>query len=144
MRGFLSYTKPKGYRKFKGAANQRPEIAMAYSFFNTRTPGYHVEVDRVKAKRLGVAVSNVYGTMSSYMGSRYINDFTRYGRNFRHPFCSCLAVKAQLLTLFFSVYHQRRTRAGTVKDKSAGFNPGVYHRTLKGKCQDIHRIVLFT
>jgi HAE1 family hydrophobic/amphiphilic exporter-1 len=69
--------------QFLGAANQRPEIAMAYSFFNTRTPGYHVEVDRVKAKRLGVSVSEVYNTMSSYMGSRYINDFTRYGRNFR-------------------------------------------------------------
>ncbi len=50
--------------QFLGAANQRPEIAMAYSFFNTRTPGYHVEVDRVKAKRLGVPVSEVYNTMS--------------------------------------------------------------------------------
>ncbi|WP_224995263.1 efflux RND transporter permease subunit [Cesiribacter sp. SM1] len=69
--------------QFLGAANQRPEIAMAYSFFNTRTPGYHLEVDREKAKRLGVAVSDVYATMATYMGSRYVNDFTRYGRNFR-------------------------------------------------------------
>lgn len=69
--------------QFLGAANQRPEIAMAYSFFNTRTPGYHLEVDRVKAKRLGVSVADVYSTMSTYMGSRYVNDFTRYGRNFR-------------------------------------------------------------
>ncbi|MCC9137398.1 efflux RND transporter permease subunit [Pontibacter silvestris] len=69
--------------QFLMAANQRPEIAMAYSFFNTRTPGYHVDVDREQAKRLGVSISDIYATMSSYMGSRYINDFTRYGRNFR-------------------------------------------------------------
>ncbi|AHM60326.1 hydrophobe/amphiphile efflux-1 (HAE1) family transporter [Flammeovirgaceae bacterium 311] len=69
--------------QFLGAANERPEIAMAYSFFNTRTPGYHLEVDREKAKRLGVSVSDVYTTMATYMGSRYVNDFTRYGRNFR-------------------------------------------------------------
>lgn len=69
--------------QFLGAANQRPEIAMAYSFFTAKTPGYHVDVDREKAKRLGVSISDVYATMSTYMGSRYVNDFTRYGRNFR-------------------------------------------------------------
>lgn len=69
--------------QFLGAANQRPEIAAAYSFFNTRTPGYHLEVDREKAKRLGINVADIYATMSTYMGSRYVNDFTRYGRNFR-------------------------------------------------------------
>ncbi len=69
--------------QFLGAINQRPEIAMAYSFFNTRTPGYHLDVDRQKAKRLGVNVADVYATMATYMGSRYVNDFTRYGRNFR-------------------------------------------------------------
>ncbi|RNI28335.1 multidrug efflux RND transporter permease subunit [Rufibacter immobilis] len=69
--------------QFLMAANQRPEIAMAYSFFNTRTPGYHVDVDREKVKKLGISLTDVYATMSSYMGSRYINDFTRYGRNYR-------------------------------------------------------------
>ena len=69
--------------QFLAAANQRPEISMAYSFFTAKTPGYFIEVDRDKAKRLGVAVSDVFNTMSSYMGSQYINDFTRYGRNFR-------------------------------------------------------------
>ncbi|MBJ6118179.1 multidrug efflux RND transporter permease subunit [Pontibacter sp. BT310] len=69
--------------QFLGAANQRPEIAMAYSFFTAKTPGYHVDVDREKAKRLGVNIADVYATMSTYMGSRYVNDFTRYGRNFR-------------------------------------------------------------
>ncbi|NML24063.1 multidrug efflux RND transporter permease subunit [Pseudoflavitalea sp. G-6-1-2] len=70
-------------RKFLGAVNQRPEIAMAYTFFNTRTPSYKVNVDREKAKKLGVAVNDVYSTMSTLLGSSYVNDFNIYGRNFR-------------------------------------------------------------
>lgn len=68
---------------FLAAANQRPEIAMAYSFFTAKTPGYHVTVDREKAKKLGVPLTEIFTTMSNYMGSTYVNDFTRYGRNFR-------------------------------------------------------------
>jgi HAE1 family hydrophobic/amphiphilic exporter-1 len=69
--------------KYMGAINQRPEIRGAFTFFNAKTPGYHVAVNREKAKKLGIPLSSVYNTISSYMGSAYINDFTRYGRNFR-------------------------------------------------------------
>jgi len=70
-------------RKFLGAVNQRPEIAMAFTFFTTRTPAYQVNVDREKAKKLGVQVSDVFTTMSTLLGSSYVNDFNLYGRNFR-------------------------------------------------------------
>lgn len=70
-------------RQFLAAANQRPEIGMAYTLFNSNTPNYLVKVDREQAKRMGVPVSNVYGTISSFLGSSYVNDFTRYGRSFR-------------------------------------------------------------
>lgn len=69
--------------RFMMAANQREEIGGAFTFFNAQTPSYQVEVDRVKARRLGVPLSSVYNTISNYMGSLYINDFVRYGRNFR-------------------------------------------------------------
>jgi HAE1 family hydrophobic/amphiphilic exporter-1 len=69
--------------KFLGAVNQRKEIAGAFTFFNARTPGYRVTVDREKAKKLGIPLTSVYNTISSYMGSSYVNDFTKYGRNFR-------------------------------------------------------------
>ncbi|GAA0878838.1 multidrug efflux RND transporter permease subunit [Algoriphagus jejuensis] len=69
--------------QFLQAANARPELAMAYSFFTAKTPGYHVEVDREKIKKLGVSMTDVFSTMSSMMGSTYVNDFTKYGRNFR-------------------------------------------------------------
>ena len=69
--------------KFLMAANQRPEIGMAYTLFNSKSPNYKLNVDREMAKRMGVPVSNIYSTISSYLGSSYVNDFTKYGRNFR-------------------------------------------------------------
>ncbi|MBL7734086.1 MAG: multidrug efflux RND transporter permease subunit [Chitinophagaceae bacterium] len=62
---------------------QRPEIAAAYTFFNARTPSYQVDVDKEQAKKLGVLVSDVYATLSTFLGSSYVNDFNLYGRNFR-------------------------------------------------------------
>jgi HAE1 family hydrophobic/amphiphilic exporter-1 len=69
--------------KFLAAVNQRPEIGVAYTLFNTRTPNYNVHVDREQAKKMGVSIGAIYRTISAYLGSSYINDFTKYGRNFR-------------------------------------------------------------
>lgn len=70
-------------QKFLAALNQRPEIGMAYTFFNTRTPTYKIDVDREKAKQLNVNISSVYTTLSTLLGSSYVNDINLYGRNFR-------------------------------------------------------------
>lgn len=69
--------------KFLMAANQRPEIGMAYTLFNSKTPNYLVKVDRDQAKRMGVSIGSIYSTISSYLGNSYVNDFTKYGRSFR-------------------------------------------------------------
>jgi hydrophobic/amphiphilic exporter-1 (mainly G- bacteria), HAE1 family len=70
-------------RKFLAEVNQRPEIGGAYTFFGTHTPSYRVDVDKEKAKKMGVSVADIYGTMSTLLGSSYVNDFNLYGRNFR-------------------------------------------------------------
>ncbi|QKJ30894.1 multidrug efflux RND transporter permease subunit [Mucilaginibacter mali] len=70
-------------QNFVAAANKRPEIGKAFSFFTARTPAYQLTIDREKAKRLGVQISDVNNALQTYMGSAYINDFTIYGRNFR-------------------------------------------------------------
>jgi HAE1 family hydrophobic/amphiphilic exporter-1 len=70
-------------RNFLGEVNKRPEIAMAYTFFNARTPSYQIDVDREKTKKLGVQVSDVFSSLSTLLGSSYVNDFNLYGRNFR-------------------------------------------------------------
>ncbi|WP_159469956.1 efflux RND transporter permease subunit [Dyadobacter sp. 3J3] len=70
-------------QKFLGAVNQRPEIGMAYTFFNAKTPSYQIDVDRDKTKKLGIQVNDVFNTLSTLLGSTYVNDFNLYGRNFR-------------------------------------------------------------
>ncbi len=70
-------------REFLGRVNKRPEIAMAYTFFNARTPSYQIDVDREKTKKLGVQVNDVFNSLSTLLGSSYVNDFNLYGRNFR-------------------------------------------------------------
>ncbi len=67
---------------FVAEANKQPEIAGAFTFFSAHTPGYQVDVDRDKCKKLGLNLADVYNTMQMYMGSTYINQLTIYGRNF--------------------------------------------------------------
>jgi HAE1 family hydrophobic/amphiphilic exporter-1 len=77
---------------FMAAANRRPEIARAITFFNARTPNYQLTVDRDKCKKMGVDLAEVFNTIQTFLGSSYINDFTIYNRNFH--------VIAQADTLF--------------------------------------------
>jgi HAE1 family hydrophobic/amphiphilic exporter-1 len=70
-------------RIFLAKLNSRPEIGGAYTFFTSHTPSYQVDVDKEQAKKLGVNVADVYNTMSTLLGSSYVNDFNLYGRNFR-------------------------------------------------------------
>lgn len=68
---------------FLAEVNKRPEIGGAFSFFTTHTPSYKIDIDRERAKKLGVLVSDAYSTLSTLLGSSYVNDFNIYGRNFR-------------------------------------------------------------
>jgi len=70
-------------QKFLGAIRKRPEIASGFSFFTANTPGYKLDIDRQKAKKLGVSITEVGNALRTYLGSAYINDFTLYGRTFR-------------------------------------------------------------
>jgi hydrophobe/amphiphile efflux-1 (HAE1) family protein len=69
-------------QNFLGALNKRPEISRAFSFFTARTPAYQLTIDREKAKKLGVSITDINTTMQTYMGSTFVNDFTIYGRDF--------------------------------------------------------------
>ena len=96
---------------FIGELNKRPEIARAFSFFTARTPGYKVDVDREKCKKLGVSIADVYNTLQTYLGSRYINDFTIYGRNFRVVAQADTAFRADIKNL--DMYYVKN-QAGTM------------------------------
>ncbi|MFA7172051.1 MAG: efflux RND transporter permease subunit [Kiritimatiellia bacterium] len=60
--------------KMIGVLNAMPEVMMAFSGYNARTPALKVEVDRVKAELMNVPVSAVFATLQNYLGSRYVND----------------------------------------------------------------------
>ncbi len=66
-----------------GAASQDPRLRSVFSSFTANTPIIDVEVDRDKAKALGVSLDQVYGAMQLFMGSQYINDFNYANRTYR-------------------------------------------------------------
>jgi len=70
-------------RDFLTAARQRPELASLFTSFDPTYPQVKVELDREKARSLGVAVNDVFQAMSAAMGGAYVNDFNRFGRLYR-------------------------------------------------------------
>ena len=64
------------------AAKADPTIQSAFTPFRAQVPQLAVKVDRSQAETLGVAVGDVFDTLQSYLGSTYINLFTRFGHNF--------------------------------------------------------------
>jgi multidrug efflux pump len=61
-------------------ASQTPELGPTFSSYQINVPQLNVDLDRVKAKQLGVSVTDVFNTMQVYLGSQYVNDFNRFGR----------------------------------------------------------------
>jgi HAE1 family hydrophobic/amphiphilic exporter-1 len=70
-------------RTFLEAARQRSELASLFTSFDPNYPQVKVELDREKARTLGVSVSDVFQAMSASMGGTYVNDFNRFGRLYR-------------------------------------------------------------
>jgi HAE1 family hydrophobic/amphiphilic exporter-1 len=58
-------------------------IRLVLSSFRANIPEYTIEVDRVKAQSLGVSVDQVFNTLAGYLGSSYVNQFTKFGRTFQ-------------------------------------------------------------
>ncbi|HKO89388.1 MAG TPA: multidrug efflux RND transporter permease subunit [Burkholderiales bacterium] len=67
----------------KMKAYQTPELMNVFSSFQINVPQIYANLDREKAKRMGVPVTDVFNTMQIYMGSLYVNDFNRFGRTYR-------------------------------------------------------------
>jgi multidrug efflux pump len=66
-----------------GKGNSQPGLVGLFSSFSANQPQLYVDVDRVKAKKQGVALDNVFETLQVYLGSAYINDITLFNRNWQ-------------------------------------------------------------
>ncbi|GGE69190.1 transporter [Streptosporangium jomthongense] len=64
-------------------ANQRKDLSRVYSTYRANIPQYLLEVDRNKAKALGIQLSDIFSTLQAQLGSLYVNDFTLFGKNYR-------------------------------------------------------------
>jgi hydrophobe/amphiphile efflux-1 (HAE1) family protein len=64
-------------------ANASGRVVGVVTGLRTNVPQYSVEIDRTKAKTLGLSLSDVFGTLQAFLGGYYVNDFNRFGRVFR-------------------------------------------------------------
>ena len=64
-------------------ANRTPGLVQVFTLFNTSTPQVYADIDRTKAEMLGVPITRFFDTLSTYMGSTFVNDFNILGRTYR-------------------------------------------------------------
>ena len=70
-------------RAFLTAARQRPELGSLFTSFDPNYPQVKVDLDREKARSVGVPINDVFQAMSASLGGSYVNDFNRFGRLYR-------------------------------------------------------------
>ncbi len=68
---------------FLGAASKDPMLGGVQTLWRATVPQLAVEVDREKAKALGVPLEDLYGTLAATLGSYYVNDFNKFGRTWQ-------------------------------------------------------------
>ena len=70
-------------QKFLEAARKRPELANVNAPFRAAVPQVYADVDQEKVLKQGVAVGDVYQTLQAFLGGLYVNQFNRFGRQWR-------------------------------------------------------------
>ena len=70
-------------QKFLTEARKRPELAGVGSPFSAAVPQVFVDVDRDKVLKEGIALTDVYQTLQTFLGGLYVNQFNRFGRQWR-------------------------------------------------------------
>ncbi|RYX89946.1 MAG: multidrug efflux RND transporter permease subunit [Comamonadaceae bacterium] len=82
-RGSLGYeAMDAAVKAFMAKAYQTPELAGVFSSWQLNVPQLYADIDRTKARQLGVPVTDIFDTMQIYLGSLYANDFNKFGRTY--------------------------------------------------------------
>jgi multidrug efflux pump len=69
-------------KAFMAKAAAAPELAGLFTGYQVNVPQLYADIDRTKARQLGVAVTDVFDTLQIYLGSLYVNDFNKFGRTY--------------------------------------------------------------
>jgi len=96
-------------KAFIAAAQKRPEIKRVYSTFNAGSPQFKLEIDNEKAMKLGVTVTSVTEALGAFLGASYVNDFNRFGRQYK---------------VFLQAEGQDRTNPGALQQMSVKNSDG--------------------
>ncbi|WP_420428988.1 efflux RND transporter permease subunit [Kordiimonas sp.] len=79
-----------GYEALNGALQQvlqkawaTPELAGVFSSYQINVPQLYADLDRERAKQLGLNIDEIFNTMQVYLGSLYVNDFNNFGRTYQ-------------------------------------------------------------
>ena len=64
-------------------ARQNPALAGIFTSYEINVPQLYVDLDRTKARQLGVNVQDVFDALQIYLGSLYVNDFNKFGRTYQ-------------------------------------------------------------
>ena len=69
--------------KFMAEAKKRPELDNVRPVFSPAVPQLFADVDKDKALKEGVALTEIYGALQTFLGGSYVNDFSRFGRQWK-------------------------------------------------------------
>src|SRR5712664_2237326 len=69
--------------QFMGRTQKDPSFAFVQTLWRASAPQLYVDVDREKAKALGVPLNELYGALAATLGNYYVNDFNKYGRTWQ-------------------------------------------------------------
>jgi multidrug efflux pump len=70
-------------KALQARAAQDPRLAGVFSNFKINVPQLYADIDRAKAKQLGVPLQTIYQTLQINLGSLYVNDFNQFGRTYQ-------------------------------------------------------------
>ena len=70
-------------RNFITEARKRPEIGNIFTLYRSNVPQKKIIIDLDKAEKLNIDLSEITSTISTYLGSAYVNDFNRFGRQYK-------------------------------------------------------------
>ena len=90
-----------------------------FSTFSTSTPQFNYDLDRNKAKLLGLNLPDVFNTLQIYLGSLYVNDFNLFGRTFRVTLQADKDARGVRLRPLAPLRAQRHRRHGAARARSA-------------------------
>ncbi len=65
------------------AAYSNPKLTRVNSSFRANVPQLYVDIDRTKAKQLGVSLNVLFDTLQSNLGTSYVNDLNLFGRTYK-------------------------------------------------------------